>query len=51
MRLYLTPDELKALDDEILELLLGRFHDRRTPSPDHPPGAERVEILTIAYRP
>jgi DNA-binding transcriptional ArsR family regulator len=49
-RLYLTPDELKALDDEIVELLLERHADRRTASPDHPEGAERVEILTLAYR-
>jgi DNA-binding transcriptional ArsR family regulator len=50
MRLYLTPAELKALDDEFLALLLERHHDRRAPSPDHPEGAERVEILTLAYR-
>jgi DNA-binding transcriptional ArsR family regulator len=50
MRLYLTPEEMKAMDDEILELLLTRFADRRAPSPDQPAGAERVEILTIAYR-
>jgi DNA-binding transcriptional ArsR family regulator len=49
-RLYLTPAELKALDDEIVELLLNRYADRRTASPDHPDGAERVEILTLAYR-
>ena len=48
MRLYLTPEELKALDDEIVKLLLGRHADRRAPSPDHPEGAERVEILTFA---
>jgi len=50
MRLYLTPDELKAVDDELVEILLTRFADRRTPSPDQPPDAERVEILTLAYR-
>ena len=50
MSLYLTPEELKQLDDEILELLFHRFADRRDPSPDHPEGAERVEILTLAYR-
>lgn len=50
MRLYLTPEELKTLDDEILELLLHRFGDRRTPRPDQPDEAERVEILTLAYR-
>jgi predicted ArsR family transcriptional regulator len=50
MRLYLTPQELKALDDEFVKLLLERHADRRTASPDHPEGAERVEMLTFAYR-
>jgi DNA-binding transcriptional ArsR family regulator len=50
MGLYLTPDELKAIDEEIIELLFKRYADRRTPSPNLPEGAERVEILTLAYR-
>ncbi len=50
MSLYLTPEELKQLDDEILELLFHRFADRRAPNPEHPEGAERVEVLTLAYR-
>ena len=50
MGVYLTPDELKAIDEEIIELLFKRYADRRTPSPDLPEGAERVEILTLAYR-
>lgn len=50
MRLYLTPDELKAIDDEFVKLLLERHADRRTISEDLPEGAERVEILTFAYR-
>jgi DNA-binding transcriptional ArsR family regulator len=50
MRLYLTPEELKSIDEELIEILLGRFADRRTPSPDQPENAERVEILTLAYR-
>jgi DNA-binding transcriptional ArsR family regulator len=50
MRLYLTPEELKQIDEELVEILLERFADRRTPSPDQPEDAERVEILTIAYR-
>jgi hypothetical protein len=50
MRLYLTPAELKSIDDEIVEILLTRFADRRTVSPDQPEDAERVEILTMAYR-
>ena len=50
MGLYLTPEELKALDEEIIELLFKRYADRRQPSTEHPEGAERVEILTLAYR-
>jgi predicted ArsR family transcriptional regulator len=50
MRLYLTAEEMKTLNDELVELLLGRFADRRGPAADHPEGAERVEILTLAYR-
>ena len=50
MGLYLTPEELKAIDEEIVELLFKRYADRRTPSDEHPEGAERVEILTLAYR-
>ena len=50
MGLYLTPEELKAIDEEIVELLFKRYADRRTPSDEHPEGAKRVEILTLAYR-
>ena len=50
MRLYLTPDELKALNDEIVDLLLHKYADRRTVSPDQPEAAERVEILSLSYR-
>ena len=47
MRFYLTPDELSQLDSDLLELMMERFGDRRT---QRPPGTERVEILTMAYR-
>jgi DNA-binding transcriptional ArsR family regulator len=47
MRLYLTADELAALDAEMRALLLTRFGDRRV---ERPAGTERVEILTMAYR-
>jgi DNA-binding transcriptional ArsR family regulator len=50
MRLYLTPEELKAVDEELVAILLGRFAERRQYSEDLPEGAERVEILTLAYR-
>jgi DNA-binding transcriptional ArsR family regulator len=47
MRFYLTPDELAELDKDVLDLMMDRFADRRT---HRPPGTERVEILTMAYR-
>jgi DNA-binding transcriptional ArsR family regulator len=49
-RLYLTPDELRELDADIVALILERHADRRTRDADLPAGAERVEILTFAYR-
>ena len=30
LRFYLTPDELKALDQDIVKLALDRFGDRRS---------------------
>jgi DNA-binding transcriptional ArsR family regulator len=50
MRLYLTPEELEAMNEEIVDLLLHKYADRRTVSADQLEGAERVEILTLAYR-
>jgi DNA-binding transcriptional ArsR family regulator len=47
MRLYLTADELAELDAELTRVMLERFADRRA---HRPPGTERVEILTLAYR-
>lgn len=50
MLLYLTPAELRAVNDEIVDLLLHKYADRRTVSPDQPADAERVEILALSYR-
>jgi predicted ArsR family transcriptional regulator len=50
VRLYLTPEELKELDEQIVELLLERHSGRRAPGPDVPAEAERVEILMLGYR-
>jgi len=36
-----------VIDAEMRTLLLTRFGDRRV---EQPPGTERVEILTLAYR-
>ena len=35
MGLYLTPDELGELDEAIVELMLERFGERRTPDREH----------------
>jgi DNA-binding transcriptional ArsR family regulator len=50
MGLYVTPEELKILNEEILALLFERFGERRARTPDLPEGAEHVEILTLSYR-
>ena len=47
MRFYLSADELAELSEELIQLMLERFGDRRT---ERPPGTERVEILTLTYR-
>ena len=49
-RFYLTPDELKQLDADIVKLALDRFGDRRSGTAPRPEGSERVEILMLAYR-
>jgi DNA-binding transcriptional ArsR family regulator len=46
-RFYLSADELAQLDADMLDLMMERFGDRRS---HRPPGTERVEILTLAYR-
>jgi DNA-binding transcriptional ArsR family regulator len=50
MGMYVTPEELKILNEEIVALLFERFGDRRTKTADLPEGAEHVEILTLSYR-
>jgi len=50
MGLYLTPTELEELDQAILDMMYDRFGERRVRTADTPEDAERVEILTFAYR-
>jgi DNA-binding transcriptional ArsR family regulator len=50
MGMYLTPDEVKRLDEKILDLMYDLFGERRIRTEQTPEGAERVEILTFAYR-
>ena len=47
MRLYLSAQELTQLSEDLRALVMERYADRRT---ERPPGTERVEILTMAYR-
>ncbi len=50
MGLYLTPTELEELDQAILDMMYDRFGERRVRTEATPVDAERVEILTFAYR-
>jgi predicted ArsR family transcriptional regulator len=47
--LWLTTDELKQLNEDLLVLLLSRFGERRTDPSTRPAGALPVELLTFAY--
>jgi DNA-binding transcriptional ArsR family regulator len=47
--LYLTPGELRELDEEITQMLLTRYADRRDGTKPRPPGSRRVEMLAFAY--
>jgi predicted ArsR family transcriptional regulator len=47
MRLYLSADELRQLSEDLRNLVMERYADRRT---ERPAGTERVEILALAYR-
>ena len=46
---YVTPGELKALNQELLDLLLPRFRDRLTDPAKRPPGALPVEMLMFSF--
>jgi DNA-binding transcriptional ArsR family regulator len=50
LRFYLTPEELKELDADIVKLALDRYGERRSGTAPRPEGSERVEILMLAYR-
>ena len=47
--LFLTPDELKQLNDELAEVLVSRFRERFTDPSKRPPGALPVEYLLFSY--
>lgn len=46
---YLTPQELKELNVELIALLRPQFRDRLTDPSKRPPGAVPVELLTLSY--
>jgi predicted transcriptional regulator len=46
---YLTPEELKALNDELLAFLLPRVRERLTDPSTRPPGSTPVEMLLFSY--
>jgi DNA-binding transcriptional ArsR family regulator len=47
--LFLTPDELKQLNDELAEVVVSRFRERRTDPSQRPPGVLPVEYLLFSY--
>ena len=47
--LFLTPDELKQLNDELAEVLVSRFRERLTDPSKRPPGALPAEYLLFSY--
>src|SRR3954451_13490529 len=47
MRLYLSAQELADIGDALRSLIMARYAERRS---ERPPGTERVEIVTLAYR-
>jgi DNA-binding transcriptional ArsR family regulator len=48
MTLYVTPDEMKALNDELLEIL-GRYRDRIADPAKRPEGSRAVEHVSFYY--
>jgi DNA-binding transcriptional ArsR family regulator len=46
---YVTPGELKALNQELLDLLLPKFRDRLTDPAKRPAGALPVEMLMFSF--
>jgi DNA-binding transcriptional ArsR family regulator len=46
---WLTPEELAALGDELVDLLLPRFRERLTDPSARPEGALPVEMLLLGY--
>jgi DNA-binding transcriptional ArsR family regulator len=47
--LFLTPGELKQLNDELSDVIIPRFRERLTDPSKRPPGALPVEYLLFSY--
>ena len=47
--IYLTPEELKELNEELVAILRPRYRDRLTDPSRRPAGAAPVELLLLAY--
>lgn len=47
--LYLTVEELEALNEKLLELVLPQYRERLTDPSSRPAGAVPVEVLTITF--
>jgi hypothetical protein len=48
MTLYVTPDEMKQLNDEVLQILF-RYRDRIADATQRPDGSRPVEYVAFAY--
>jgi DNA-binding transcriptional ArsR family regulator len=46
---YVTPAELKALNQEMLDLLLPKYRERLTDPAQRPPGSAPVEMLVFTF--
>jgi hypothetical protein len=47
--IYLTPEEMEQLHEELHTVLLPRFRERLTDPPQRPAGSAPVELLLFAY--
>jgi hypothetical protein len=48
MTLYVTPDEMRAIDDEIIEIL-WRYRERIADRSKRPEGSRPIQLAAFAY--
>ena len=46
---YVTPAELKAVNEELLDFLMSKYRERLTDPAQRPAGALPVEMLTFSF--